>query len=234
MPSTPPTTSTDTQTTIEALKTTYKKRGHFDSLRKDLFARFNDSEAKPALLTSLERTVDREIDRDPSILARDRTSAARILEGVVERTHAYEDVERVLDELLAEKRAEIEAMIRAIMVAQGLSKASEAGKRERGREEEGKVEEEEKEEKKVNGNGIAVKKEEVRVSRWDIAPKEEVVKEAKEEDNVGRVEITPEMKVEITPEMKVEITPEVKVEVKLVGNINGNADANYESESMQE
>ncbi|KAG0129145.1 hypothetical protein HOY82DRAFT_564776 [Tuber indicum] len=44
-PSLPPAPilSEEAKSTIDLLKTTYKKRGHFDSLRKDIYQSFTDS-----------------------------------------------------------------------------------------------------------------------------------------------------------------------------------------------
>lgn len=39
----PPPLTAEAKTTIDTLKTTYKKRGHFDALRKDIYQNFADS-----------------------------------------------------------------------------------------------------------------------------------------------------------------------------------------------
>lgn len=43
----PPPLTDEAKATIDTLKTTYKKRGHFDALRKDIYQRFTESVSPP-------------------------------------------------------------------------------------------------------------------------------------------------------------------------------------------
>ncbi|PWW79570.1 hypothetical protein C7212DRAFT_275827 [Tuber magnatum] len=122
-PSLPPTPilSEEAKSTIDLLKTTYKKRGHFDSLRKDIYQSFTDTDTKLHFITALEKIAGAEIERDPSLLARDKGKAAELIEATVLRGDTYSNVEKAVEELLAARRAEIEGMLRGIMEEQGAS-----------------------------------------------------------------------------------------------------------------
>lgn len=91
----------------------YKKRGHFDALKKDLFTQFQDSEVKAGFLELLEKTVDGELDRDPSLMVRDRAKAAVMLERMADKKDVYRTVEDLMEKLLAEKAPELEGIMRA-------------------------------------------------------------------------------------------------------------------------
>lgn len=112
----PPPLTAAAKTTINDLKTTYKKRGHFDTLRKDIYQNFADSEAGKSFTLRIEQTTTKEIERDPTLLVRDKSSAAELLEGFVGLTEAEKEVDR----MLAERRFEIEEKVRGIMRENGV------------------------------------------------------------------------------------------------------------------
>ncbi|KAH0602690.1 uncharacterized protein H6S33_008340 [Morchella sextelata] len=115
-PAPPPPLTAAAKTTINNLKTTYKKRGHFDTLRKDIYQNFADSEAGKSFTLRIEQTTTTEIERDPTLLVRDKSSAAELLEGFIGLAEAEREVER----MLAERRCEIEDKVRGIMRENGV------------------------------------------------------------------------------------------------------------------
>ncbi|KAI5840191.1 complex proteins associated with Set1p component shg1-domain-containing protein [Morchella snyderi] len=112
----PPPLTAEAKTTIDTLKTTYKKRGHFDALRKDIYQNFADSEAGKSFALRIEQTTTTEIERDPTLLVRDKSSAAELLEGFV----GFAEAEREVERMLAERRCEIEERVRGIMRENGV------------------------------------------------------------------------------------------------------------------
>ena len=89
------------RSSIDGLLHTIKKKGEYDTLRKRVWSQFAESEEKAAFTKSLHELAEAEIDRDPSLLSRDRGKAATLMQGAVDRSDIYKSVERTLDELLA-------------------------------------------------------------------------------------------------------------------------------------
>ncbi|KAL8951432.1 MAG: hypothetical protein Q9222_002593 [Ikaeria aurantiellina] len=90
------------RSTIDGLLHTIKKKGEYDTLRKKVWSEFADSEAKKSFNEHLNELADAEIDRDPSLLSRDRGKAATLLQGAVDRSDIYKSVEISLDRLLSD------------------------------------------------------------------------------------------------------------------------------------
>ncbi|KAJ4323327.1 hypothetical protein N0V94_001943 [Neodidymelliopsis sp. IMI 364377] len=95
------------RTAIDNLAHTFRKKGHYDSIRKDLLAQFEASPAKADLLAALEELVDRETDRNPSLLSKDPRVAATLIEGAGERSDIYgkitQTVSTLLDQLIEQQ-----------------------------------------------------------------------------------------------------------------------------------
>lgn len=89
------------RSSIDGLLHTIKKKGEYDALRKQVWSQFAESEEKAAFTKSLHELAEAEIDRDPSLLSRDRGKAATLMQGAVDRSDIYKNVERALDELIA-------------------------------------------------------------------------------------------------------------------------------------
>ncbi|KAF2011287.1 hypothetical protein BU24DRAFT_466017 [Aaosphaeria arxii CBS 175.79] len=87
---------------IDGLHHTFRKKGEYDAMRKQIFAQFEASPAKDALLASIEELVDRETDRDPSLLSKDPRLAATLIEGAGERSDIYKDVSASLNQMIDE------------------------------------------------------------------------------------------------------------------------------------
>ncbi|KAI4243357.1 MAG: hypothetical protein L6R40_003529 [Gallowayella cf. fulva] len=118
------------RSTIDGLLHTIKKKGEYDTLRKTVYSRFEDSDAKIDLINRLNELADAEIDRDPSLLSRDRRKAATLMQGAVDRSDIYKNVERCLDQLISEHLNHVLAAGRAIRKAElGAEEAAEEEKR---------------------------------------------------------------------------------------------------------
>ncbi|KAK4692162.1 hypothetical protein P7C71_g4989, partial [Lecanoromycetidae sp. Uapishka_2] len=89
------------RSSIDGLLHTFKKKGEYDALRKQVWSQFEESEEKIAFTKSLHELAEEEIDRDPSLLSRDRSKAATLMQGAVDRSEIYKDVEKALDVLIA-------------------------------------------------------------------------------------------------------------------------------------
>ncbi|KAL8716083.1 MAG: hypothetical protein Q9225_006232 [Loekoesia sp. 1 TL-2023] len=125
------------RSTIDALLHTIKKKGEYDMLRKRVWAQFADSvsnawnlspsciyydradkepvqDAKKSFNNRLNELADAEIDRDPSLLSRDRGKAATLMHGAVDRSDIYKSVELSLDRLISEHLSHVLAAGREI------------------------------------------------------------------------------------------------------------------------
>ena len=71
--------------------TEFKRSGTFDKIRKDTLRSWESSDEGVAFLAKLKGIVTSEIERDPSLLARDRGKAATLIGGSVERSQLYPD-----------------------------------------------------------------------------------------------------------------------------------------------
>ncbi|KAH7067672.1 complex proteins associated with Set1p component shg1-domain-containing protein [Paraphoma chrysanthemicola] len=85
---------------IDNLVHTFRKKGHYDSIRKELLAQYEASPAKDDLLTALKDLVENETDRNPSLLAKDPRMATTLIEGAGERINIYGNIMNTVGELL--------------------------------------------------------------------------------------------------------------------------------------
>lgn len=118
------------RSSIDGLLHTIKKKGKYDSLRQRVWSQFAESEEKAAFTKSLNELAEAEIDRDPSLLSRDRGKAATLMQGAVDRSDIYKNVEKALDELIAKNIHHIIEAGREIRLAEvGEEVAAEEEKR---------------------------------------------------------------------------------------------------------
>ncbi len=104
--------------TADAYITAFKRKGHFDALRKELLGAFESSPANDDLSERLRRVVDGEVERDPSLLARDRSKAATLIAGAVDRTDIYLNAEKEIEQRILTSVAfkeKLDASIREIV-----------------------------------------------------------------------------------------------------------------------
>ncbi|KAJ5582203.1 hypothetical protein N7535_000823, partial [Penicillium sp. DV-2018c] len=84
---------------IDKLLHAFKKKGGFDSVRKQIWADFNDGEPRTEFTNKLIALAESEIDREPALLSRERGKAATLIEGAVDRGDVYKSVEQSIDQL---------------------------------------------------------------------------------------------------------------------------------------
>ncbi|KIW33414.1 uncharacterized protein PV07_00266 [Cladophialophora immunda] len=89
------------RSTIDALLLKFKKKGGYDSLRKQVWASYNTSDAKTALTEQIHTIAEAEIEKDPNLLSRERGKAATLIQGAVDRSGIYQDVESRIDQEIA-------------------------------------------------------------------------------------------------------------------------------------
>ncbi|KAL5115534.1 hypothetical protein ACEQ8H_006597 [Pleosporales sp. CAS-2024a] len=85
---------------IDNLAHTFRKKGHYDSIRKDLLAQYEASSAKDDLLTALKDLVETETDRNPHLLSKDPRMATTLIEGAGERINIYGNIMNTVGSLL--------------------------------------------------------------------------------------------------------------------------------------
>lgn len=169
-----------TKEQIETIQKDFKKRGHFDTIKKQVYAHFCGSDAVEELQKRLTEHTDSELNRDPSLRVRDRGKAAVLIERSAIQKGVYQIVEDKFKELLESRRTEIEAYMKELMVAQGILDPSDDlpsfdddGRDEKEEGDEDVDMENGSAEEKVNGNEIPEKKEAVGTKREEIKVKRE-------------------------------------------------------------
>ncbi|KAL9056004.1 MAG: hypothetical protein Q9162_003183 [Coniocarpon cinnabarinum] len=104
------------RTAINTILHAYKKRGSFDSLRKSVWSSFEASLSKSTLAEDITTLAENEIERNPTLLAKDRRLAAPLIEGAAERSGVYSkvesDVEDLIESLLGDAGSELRELRR--------------------------------------------------------------------------------------------------------------------------
>ncbi|EEQ30929.1 arginine rich protein [Microsporum canis CBS 113480] len=106
--------STAQRTAIDNLLYSFKKKGGFDAVRKEVWAKFNDSDAKNSFTASLIEMAESEIERDPSLLSRERGKAATLISGAVDRSDLHSGIEEAVDAIISNHIDDILASLRKI------------------------------------------------------------------------------------------------------------------------
>ncbi|EXJ55948.1 hypothetical protein A1O7_08879 [Cladophialophora yegresii CBS 114405] len=102
------------RSTIDALLLKFKKQGGYDSLRKQVWASYNTSDAKTALTDQIHTIAEQEIEKDSKLLSRERGKAATLIQGAVERSGIYADVESRIDVEIAKHLSTVLDAVRDI------------------------------------------------------------------------------------------------------------------------
>jgi len=116
---------------VDELVTTFKRRGHFDALRKSTFSSFQASPEGEKLIGKLRDIVRAEVEKDPNILSRDRSKSSILIGGAVDRARVFDTVRRDRDAVLDEHNVYDDIKIRVTTLlaeANGNGNASEGGK----------------------------------------------------------------------------------------------------------
>ncbi|KAK9239998.1 complex proteins associated with Set1p component shg1-domain-containing protein [Lipomyces kononenkoae] len=98
-----------TQATTEEILTIFKRRGLFDSLRKSLFTDFKESSTYESLIAAIESLV--ESDSSATLATRNRGKAAALLEGSVNRSEAFGNVNKYIDDHVSARNDELNKKI---------------------------------------------------------------------------------------------------------------------------
>ncbi|KAF3910752.1 hypothetical protein ABW20_dc0100026 [Dactylellina cionopaga] len=105
----------DKQPSEANMNAAFKKRGYFDTYRKEFLADFEKSEAAQKFLSDLREFIQKELERDPEFYDKDTTAkTASLLEGAVERSDVYLQIEQAVDAYLASHRGEMGSNIQSI------------------------------------------------------------------------------------------------------------------------
>ena len=121
---------------------------------------------------ALEKIAEAEIERDPSWLSQNRGKAASLLQGVVDRSNVYQDVEKSLERLISDNISHLEYIARDIRradVGEEVARAEE----QRGR----KTEEEYEQEAAVRQQERAKIREQEEAKRKRVEEKERLMAE---------------------------------------------------------
>lgn len=129
-----PHTMADEEDTAEELVTLFKRKGIFDQLRRSLYKEFHDSvrrlllleksfsnqDVYSLLINSIQRIVDEQANKDPTLLDRERKKAAALIEGTISRGHEpeYKSVGDYINSHTvdsAELREKVEQMVREVL-----------------------------------------------------------------------------------------------------------------------
>ncbi|KAK7905985.1 hypothetical protein LTR67_000710 [Exophiala xenobiotica] len=105
------------RSTIDTLLLKFKKQGGYDSLRKQVWASYNTSDAKTALADQIHAIAEAEIEKDPNLLSRERGKAATLIQGAVDRSGIYQDVESRIDTEIAKHLSTVLDAVRDIRKA---------------------------------------------------------------------------------------------------------------------
>lgn len=125
-------TTQDQRAATEKLVYGFKKIGGFDSARKRTFTRFDEGEHKEAFIKAMHDLAEQELEKKPSLLAKDRRQAAPLIEGKAERANLYATAEEVVEQYIDDMFGdEAEEQLREIRRNQ-VGEAQAADEKERG------------------------------------------------------------------------------------------------------
>ncbi|KAI9667268.1 MAG: hypothetical protein M1821_000082 [Bathelium mastoideum] len=95
-----PITSTQ-RSSIDSLLHTLKKKGEFDDIRKRLFKQFEEGTAKQTLTGDINELVEFELERNPSLLSKDRHQTAPLVQGAADRSTIFRRAQETIEQLVA-------------------------------------------------------------------------------------------------------------------------------------
>ncbi|KAK8135293.1 hypothetical protein PG984_003233 [Apiospora sp. TS-2023a] len=96
-----------TRSAIEGLAHSFKKKGGYDAIRKQVWEQFEASDYEKQVTKSILEVAEKEVDRNPSqLLSLDRRKAAALIDGALDRSGVYQKAEQVIDQLIDAKAIE--------------------------------------------------------------------------------------------------------------------------------
>ncbi|KAJ2992525.1 hypothetical protein NUW58_g2142 [Xylaria curta] len=114
-----------TRSAIEGLAHSFKKKGGYDAIRKQVWEKFEQSDYEAQVTKSILEVAEQEVERNPAqLLTLERRKAAALIDGALDRSGVYQKAEAVLDQLIDVEA--IEARMRELrQVEIGAEKAEE-------------------------------------------------------------------------------------------------------------
>ncbi|KAJ8122461.1 hypothetical protein ONZ43_g1355 [Nemania bipapillata] len=114
-----------TRSAIEGLAHSFKKKGGYDAIRKQVWEKFEQSDYEAQVTKSILEVAEQEVERNPGqLLTLERRKAAALIDGALDRSGVYQKAEAVLDQLIDVKA--IEARMRELRQLEiGVEKAEE-------------------------------------------------------------------------------------------------------------
>ncbi|OWP06209.1 hypothetical protein B2J93_4330 [Marssonina coronariae] len=107
--------SSATRQSIDELAYKFKKKGGYDSLRKQVWEDLEKSDFETEFQQNLLKVAEDELEKNPSqLLKLDRGKAAALIEGAVDRAGVYQTAEARIDALIDAHIEEIETGIRTL------------------------------------------------------------------------------------------------------------------------
>ncbi|KAF3064685.1 arginine rich protein [Daldinia childiae] len=118
-----------TRSAIEGLAHSFKKKGGYDAIRKQIWEKFEQSDYEAQVTKSILEVAEQELERNPSqLLTLERRKAAALIDGALDRSGVYQKAEEVLDQLIDVEA--IETRMRELRQAEiGLDAAKEEQER---------------------------------------------------------------------------------------------------------
>ncbi|KAM5374901.1 hypothetical protein ACJZ2D_006245 [Fusarium nematophilum] len=90
-----------TRAAIESLAHSFKKEGAYDSIRKQVWEKFEASDYEAQVTKAILEVAEQEIERNPhQLLTLDRRKAAALIDGALERSGVYQKAETVISQLI--------------------------------------------------------------------------------------------------------------------------------------
>ncbi|KAJ6120606.1 hypothetical protein N7523_004886 [Penicillium sp. IBT 18751x] len=188
---------------IDRLLHSFRKKGGFDNMRKQIWAEFNDGEFKTNFTDQLIALAESEIEREPAHLSRERGKAATLIEGAVDRGDVYKNVEKSLDQLASKHLESILGDIRAIrrqeIGEEAAAREEEAGsKTDEAYEAEVKAKREERDKiyREEMRKQKEIEEEQDRIRAEEKRKKREIERQKEDEDRARRREIDEQRRAE--------------------------------------
>jgi len=100
--------------TVEEIVTAFKRRGHFDAIRKSTFA-FFDSDNAENLVSKLRDIVRAEVEKDTNLLKKDRSKSSILVGGAVDRAGVVETIKQDRNSIFEDQQ--VHDKVKEIVVA---------------------------------------------------------------------------------------------------------------------
>ncbi|GKT40914.1 LOW QUALITY PROTEIN: reticulocyte-binding protein 2 a [Colletotrichum spaethianum] len=102
-----------TRAAIESLAHSFKKKGGYDAIRKEVWDKFAASDYEAQVTKAILEVAEQEVERNPAqLLTLERGKAAALIDGALERSGVYQKAEQVITQLI--DRAAIEERMRQL------------------------------------------------------------------------------------------------------------------------